>query len=206
MHQYLFHSLSSYSIKKTDEPDAPQEEKQEEEDHDPRAVRFADNDPRSVSFAEPDPRSASFAETNPRARSDGSVAFDVPPPPPVHGRGSNSRTLSSSGRLHSIAATIVHPSAWHAPRRVSRLGSRARKSSIYGVYEKAKVRGVELRRKRWVQLLFEYTFYLFLLCFVYFLLIGVPLWKGACAWLYYVVKFEFDVTAGFVVVVALAAV
>jgi hypothetical protein len=122
----------------------------------------------------------------------------------VYERPSVSRPVGAGARLQSIAASIVHPTTWHTPRRASRFGSRVRKSSVFQVYEKAKVRGVELQRERWVQVTFEYTFYLLILCFIYFLLIGVPLWNGACWWLYYAVKVEFDVTAGFVVVVGMA--
>ncbi|KAI4843774.1 hypothetical protein E4T44_06565 [Aureobasidium sp. EXF-8845] len=42
-------------------------------------------------------------------------------------------------------------------------------------------------------LLFEYTFYLILVAFVYFVLIGLPLWKGAVYWLYWVFKHKFAV-------------
>jgi len=31
---------------------------------------------------------------------------------------------------------------------------------------------------------FEYFVYLLLVCFVYFVLVGVPLWKGAVWWLW----------------------
>ncbi|PWY65730.1 hypothetical protein BO70DRAFT_419654, partial [Aspergillus heteromorphus CBS 117.55] len=60
--------------------------------------------------------------------------------------------------------------------------------SIYDVYQKAKERRIALQRKYWVQLLFEYTVYIVLLAFVYFVLIGMPLWRGAVWWLYYVVR------------------
>ena len=153
----------------------------------------AELDPHSVGFVEvkglgTDPRSGGFAESI----------------PPAYGRRSVSRPARAGARLQSIAASILHPVQLRDPRRVSRLSSRVRKTSIYQAYEKAKVRGIELRRRRWVQVLFESTFYLVLLCFIYFLLIGVPLWRGACAWLYYAIKVKFSVTAGFVVVVALA--
>ncbi|KAJ9139522.1 Nucleotide-diphospho-sugar transferase [Coniochaeta hoffmannii] len=177
----LFHSLSDYSIEKNKGQYTPQDE--------------AELDPRSVGFVNikclgTDLPSGGFAE----------------PPPPVHERQSDSRFAGAGARLQSIAASIILPVQLRGPRRVSRLSSSVRKTSIYQLYEKSKVRGIELRRKRWVQVLFEYTFYLLLICFAYFLLIGVPLWRGACAWLYYAVKVKFSVTAGFVIVVALAAI
>lgn len=59
-----------------------------------------------------------------------------------------------------------------------------RRSTLVEAYEKAKIRTVQLQRKLWVQKLFEYSIYLLLVCFVYFVLIGVPLWNGAVWWLW----------------------
>lgn len=78
------------------------------------------------------------------------------------------------------------------------------RSSIYETYEKAKLRGQDLQRKRWVQTLFEYTVYLLLLCFVYFVLIGVPLWKGAVWWLYWVVDHKFTIAGTWSITIGLA--
>jgi hypothetical protein len=121
------------------------------------------------------------------------------PLPPVRLR---SRTPPGrrGSTLQSIAG-IFH-SGDH--RRPSRLNHALRKSSLYAVYEKAKVKGIELQRARWAQILFEYTFYLVLILVLYFVLVGRPLWKGAVWWLHYAVKTDFNVMAGFVVVVALA--
>ena len=38
-----------------------------------------------------------------------------------------------------------------------------------------------------MQTLFEYMIYLILILFTYFVLVGMPLWKGAVWWLYWVV-------------------
>jgi hypothetical protein len=75
-----------------------------------------------------------------------------------------------------------------------------RRSSIHDVYEKAKKRGLELQRSKWAMRLFEYTFYLILVAFVYFVLIGLPLWKGAVYWLYWVFKRKFAVAGTWYVV------
>lgn len=72
------------------------------------------------------------------------------------------------------------------------------------VYEKAKVRGVELQRKKWVQILFEYFFYFIILCFVYFVLIGRPIWNGAVWWLYWVVDTKFVVAGTWSITIGLA--
>lgn len=82
---------------------------------------------------------------------------------------------------------------------------RARRSSMAEVYEKAKVRGVELQRKRWVEVLFECTIYTILLCFIYFVLIGMPLWKGAVYWMYWLISTKFVIAGGWSITIAIAA-
>lgn len=79
-----------------------------------------------------------------------------------------------------------------------------RTSTLYEVYENAKIRGKHLQRKKWVQVTFEYTFYLILLCFVYFVLIGRPLWNGAVWWLYWVVDHKFTVAGTWSITIGLA--
>ena len=79
-----------------------------------------------------------------------------------------------------------------------------RKGSVWKTYEHAKKRGVELQRKKWVQVVFEYSIYLFLLCFVYFVLIGRPLWNGAVWWLYWVVENKFVFAGGFSITLGIA--
>ncbi|KAK7418148.1 hypothetical protein QQX98_004123 [Neonectria punicea] len=103
------------------------------------------------------------------------------------------------GRLGSI----VPPSMQRTARRLSEA---VRRSSIFDVYEKAKVRGAEMQRKRWAQVLFEYSFYFFLLAFVYLVLVGLPLWKGAVYWMYWLAKTKFNVTAGFTITLGIALV
>lgn len=79
-----------------------------------------------------------------------------------------------------------------------------RRSSLADLYEKAKVRGKQMQRKKWVQLLFEYTFYLIIVAFVYFVLIGVPLWKGTVWWLWWVFDNRFVVPGTWAVTIAVA--
>lgn len=81
-----------------------------------------------------------------------------------------------------------------------------RRSSLWDVYENAKVRGKHLQRKKWVQVIFEYTFYLALLSFIYFVLIGRPLWNGAVWWLYWVVDTRFTVAGTWSITIGLAIV
>jgi hypothetical protein len=79
-----------------------------------------------------------------------------------------------------------------------------RRSSLYDVYQNAKIRGKNLQRKKWVQIAFEYAFYLILLCFIYFVLVGRPLWGGAVWWLYWVVDHKFTVAGTWSITIGLA--
>lgn len=79
-----------------------------------------------------------------------------------------------------------------------------RRTSIWHTYEKAKVRGVQLQRNKWVMLAFEYAIYAILLLFVYLVLIGVPLWNGAVYWLWWVVAHKFVLPGGFAITLGIA--
>ena len=80
----------------------------------------------------------------------------------------------------------------------------AHRNSLIEVYEKAKLRGEHLQRKRWVQLVFEYTCYVLILCFVYFVLVGRPIWNGAVWWLYWVFANKFSVAGTWSVLIGMA--
>ena len=76
-------------------------------------------------------------------------------------------------------------------------------STLRATYEHAKIRGKHLERKKWVQIVFEYTFYLILASFVYFVLVGRPLWKGAVTWLYWLVNTRFTVAGTWSITIGL---
>jgi len=80
----------------------------------------------------------------------------------------------------------------------------ARRNSLLDVYDKAKIRGEQLQRKRWVQLVFEFSCYLLIFCFIYFVLVGRPIWNGAVWYLYYVVEKKFTVAGTWSVTIAMA--
>ncbi|PYI28976.1 hypothetical protein BP00DRAFT_480020 [Aspergillus indologenus CBS 114.80] len=90
------------------------------------------------------------------------------------------------------------------PQTGRQAARQAARHSIYDIYQKAKERRVALQRKYWVQVLFEYAVYLILIAFIYFVLIGIPLWKGAVWWLYYVVRFEFVIQGGWAITIGVA--
>ncbi|KAJ5902332.1 hypothetical protein N7495_002860 [Penicillium taxi] len=80
----------------------------------------------------------------------------------------------------------------------------AKYTSMQDVYENAKSRGVALKRRYWLRVLFEYGFYLLLVLFIYFVLIGVPLWKGVVWWLYWAVSHKFVIRCGWSITIGLA--
>lgn len=61
-----------------------------------------------------------------------------------------------------------------------------RRSSIYGIWEKAKKKQTKLERSKWAMLGFEYGVYLLLVLFTYFVLVGQPLWNGLTWYMWYV--------------------
>lgn len=81
---------------------------------------------------------------------------------------------------------------------------KVRRSSMWDVYENAKKRQLEIRRKRWVQIVFEYSFYAMLLVLLYFLIIGVPLWKGTYWELYLAFRYKLNVTGSWSIIIAVS--
>ncbi|KAL9038139.1 MAG: hypothetical protein Q9180_003311 [Flavoplaca navasiana] len=71
-----------------------------------------------------------------------------------------------------------------------------RRGSLQDLYEKAKIRELQLMRSNAVQLGFEYTFYLLLLAIIYFVFVGVPLWSGLVLTIYYIFDMKLVVPAG----------
>lgn len=107
------------------------------------------------------------------------------------------------GTFGSIVEAVVPETLARKLTSVSVNGLQ-RKGSVWKTYETAKKRSVELQRKKWVQVVFEYSIYLLLLCFIYFVLIGRPLWNGAVWWLYWVVENKFVFAGGFSITLGIA--
>lgn len=114
------------------------------------------------------------------------ASHEFPPlplaPPPAH---------NTSGLARSLSRALSKRSA--------------RRGSIYEVYEKAKVRGEKIKRQKWTQIAFEYTVYTFLLCFIYFVLVGMPLWRGAVWWLFVAIQEKMIVAGGYTIMIGVAA-
>jgi len=106
---------------------------------------------------------------------------------------SRDRQGSVIQRVGSVVEEVLH-----------NVAEAVRRSSLADLYDKAKVKGQKMQRKKWVQILFEYTFYLIIIAFVYFVLIGVPLWKGTVWWLWWVFNNKFVVPGTWAVTIAVA--
>ena len=107
---------------------------------------------------------------------------------------------SSAMRRASVAIASAYRTLTQGTTNVMR------RSSLWDAYENAKIRSQHLQRKKWVQVVFEYTFYLVLACFVYFVLVGRPLWNGSVWYLYWVVHTKFTVAGTWSITIALAIV
>ncbi|CAE7014388.1 hypothetical protein CFE70_002512 [Pyrenophora teres f. teres 0-1] len=104
------------------------------------------------------------------------------------------------GTVRTIVDRIVPDSLQRSMTNASYF----KRSDMYETYEKAKKKGVDIQRKPWAQNTFEGSIYLFLVLFVYFVLIGLPLWKGAVWWMYWVVQTKFVLPGGFGITLGIA--
>lgn len=109
------------------------------------------------------------------------------------------------GTLETIVNAVV-PDALQRKLSLgsSTAGGLTRQSSMRKTFEQAKIRGQQLQRNKWAMLAFEWGIYLLLTCFIYFVLIGIPLWNGAVWWLYWVVANKFVFAGGFSITLGIA--
>jgi hypothetical protein len=107
------------------------------------------------------------------------------------------------GTLEKVADAII-PNALQKRASNASYTGLTRTSTMRQTFEKAKTRGQKLQRNKWVQIAFEYGIYLFILLFIYFVLIGIPLWSGAVWWLYWVVANKFVFAGGFSITLGIA--
>lgn len=108
------------------------------------------------------------------------------------------RTRSKQSRVSSIdvarrASIAVDNVVGTVKDTVS---SALRRSSLQEVYEKAKIRQVQLKRSTVAQLSFQYACYLLMLASIYFVFVGFPLWRGLVVTLYYLFNMQLAVPAG----------
>ncbi|KAH1590507.1 hypothetical protein KXX34_004832 [Aspergillus fumigatus] len=78
-----------------------------------------------------------------------------------------------------------------------------RKGSVRSLYNRAALVKIKHQRRYWRRLLFEYAVYTVLVLFVYFVLVGVPLWKGAVWWLHWIMQKKTVFQGGWAIVIGL---
>lgn len=120
------------------------------------------------------------------------------------GRVGSSHTVTRQNTLRGRAGSSACAALQTPQRHGSSVAASFRRTSIWAVYESAKTRGKHLQRKRWAQLLWEYSVYAILLSFIYFVLVGLPLWKGAVYWLYWLIAHDAVVPGVFSVIIIIA--
>ena len=96
---------------------------------------------------------------------------------------------NSVNRSRFSVISAVYPAASALSNAVDKAvqavsGKKERQGSVARLYETAKIRQLQLKRSETAQITFRWMFYLFLLLCFYFLLVGVPLWKGLVWYLY----------------------
>ena len=69
--------------------------------------------------------------------------------------------------------------------------SRASIQSLKRYSNSRRVRFGGKKRGKYAQIIFQYSIYLLLSCIIYFVLVGIPLWKGVVWWLWYSTTFSF---------------
>ncbi|GAQ12131.1 hypothetical protein ALT_9452 [Aspergillus lentulus] len=78
-----------------------------------------------------------------------------------------------------------------------------RKGSVRSLYNRAALVKIKHQRRYWRRLLFEYAVYTVLVLFVYFVLVGVPLWKGAVWWLHWIMQKKTVFQGGWAIVIGM---
>lgn len=106
----------------------------------------------------------------------------------------SNRKTQSIRRSVALVPTIVTEAGHAVSETIGGLFSRPHRSSLHYTYERAKVRHKQLQRSKAMQILFQYTFYIVIMLFIYLVLVGQPLWPGA-VWYTYLL---FQSYAGFV--------
>lgn len=101
-------------------------------------------------------------------------------------------------------ASILRKASIAVGNTLSKAIPRTRQTSIRNTYENAKLRQKRLQRSKPCQLLFQYTMYLLLLAFVYFVLVGRPLWGGTVWYIYVLFEHHLAFVGGSAIFIGLA--
>ena len=103
---------------------------------------------------------------------------------------------TTSSRSWAPGLDVIRRASIAVEDAVENISSIVRRSTLSDVYEKAKVRQVQLKRSTVAQIAFQYAFYLLLLASIYFVLVGIPLWKGVVWYIYILFVHKLVVPAG----------
>jgi hypothetical protein len=87
-------------------------------------------------------------------------------------------------------------------RRPSGTVGNTRNVNRRSLYNMADLVNIKYQRENWIQLLIEYGTYVALAAFVYFVLVGVPLWNGAVYWLYWAMQHKLIFSYGWAIAIA----
>ncbi|KAL4894571.1 glycosyltransferase like family 2-domain-containing protein [Aspergillus ambiguus] len=109
-------------------------------------------------------------------------------------------------RTHRHSRGLSRDSIFSAPMRISRSHNAVKKnrsSSLKSLYDRAKLVNIKHQRRFWLRIVIEYGSYAFLILVVYFILIGLPLWKGAVYWLYWIMQHKLIFQGGWAIFISL---
>ncbi|KAL8687992.1 MAG: hypothetical protein Q9218_005986 [Villophora microphyllina] len=101
----------------------------------------------------------------------------------------NSKIIPKSWRFLGIDASGLG-------NAVSGVTDKLHTSSAREMYNKAKIKQEKLKRSKMAQSIFKYTFYTLLIACVYFVFIGLPLWRGAVWYMYILFEKHLVLKAG----------
>ncbi|GES65682.1 glycosyl transferase [Aspergillus terreus] len=109
-------------------------------------------------------------------------------------------------RWYRHSRGLSEESIFAAPMRVSRAPNAVRKSrnsSLKSLYDRAKLVNIKHQREDWLRHTIEYSAYTFLILVVYFVLVGLPLWKGAVYWLYWIMQHKLIFQGGWAIFICM---
>lgn len=106
--------------------------------------------------------------------------------------------------IDAIVPETVQRSFANASRARENHNKPKQMTAMRKALEKVKEQVKVLERKRWAMLTFEYGVYLILFLFVWFAIIGMPMWKGTIYWVYYLLSHNSLVPGGWGVTLGIA--
>ena len=115
---------------------------------------------------------------------------------------------TSSGRSRHSSANVARRASIAVGNVVEKVKDTVtgplRRSSIEEVYEKAKIRQVQLMRSTVAQISFQYVSYLLMLAAIYFVFVGFPLWQGLVLVIYDIFRKRLAIPVGTAVFLGIA--